>query len=118
VDTGDSGTVDFMKGWADAHGIPGTRPTQQERGHFGGGDAETTATTFRLGRVAFGPVHVEGRTAYIHDPGDTGGLAGWTGEGILSMCEAVVFDVARRSLWFEPPCDRAVYAGARTGAPR
>jgi hypothetical protein len=111
VDTGSSGAVDFVKEWADKHGFPGKRPSVERRSDYGLGEAETNATIFTLANASLGPIHLDGSFAFIHDPGDHGITAGIVGERVLAKCSAVVFDVARRSLWVEPPCDRDASRG-------
>lgn len=106
VDTGSTGDVDFAKAWSDRHGFPGARPTRQKQFHFGLGPEKTTATVFRLASATLGPIAMHGRNSFIHDRGADDRFAGAVGEGALSSCAAVIFDIPQRSLWFEPPCDR------------
>ena len=91
LDTGNSGAFDVNKWWADAHGMPGARPSLDVRGRFGAGKGETVSTS---------PL------VQIVDPGERSVVAGLVGDRAFARCAAVVFDFAKRTLWLEPPCDR------------
>jgi membrane-associated protease RseP (regulator of RpoE activity) len=108
IDTGSSGTLDVVKRWAGARGIPSETKTVTVRGRFGAGTAETTATYFRLGRGSLGPIRADGLLARVTDPPDHGDVAGLAGNGVLGRCDAVVFDHPGRSLLVEGACDRPV----------
>jgi hypothetical protein len=106
LDTGNAGGVDMTKLWADAHGFPGARSAVQMRARTGAGASATEATYFRLEQAALGPIQHADRIVQIDNPPDAGVLAGLVGNEVLSRCAAVTFDVQRRNLWLEPPCDR------------
>jgi PDZ domain/Aspartyl protease len=106
VDTGSSGGVTFYKPWLDERSLLGDRPSLVERGQLGIGDDESAWALVRVRRFDLGPVRHDDRLATVLIPPATGRLAGVVGNGVLARCAAVVFDVARRALWLEPPCNR------------
>lgn len=106
TDTGNSGGIDMVKRWAAAHGLPGERPTTMTVAKTGAGNNETASTLFRLAKSKLGPIEHDDRIVWIHDPPEPGVIAGLVGNEVFSRCAAVVFDVAMRTLWFEPPCNR------------
>jgi hypothetical protein len=108
VDTGNSGGLDLYKKWASAHGLPGDRPVVSVKGRFGAGTAETTSMFYRLASGSLGPIAFDGHRAHVADPPDAGLIAGLAGNEVLARCAAVIFDVAKRTLWLEGPCDRPV----------
>jgi hypothetical protein len=108
VDTGNSGGVDMIKTWADAHGFPGKRPTVDLVAKTGAGNDETRGTLFRLETAALGSVKHDDSVVQIDDPPSQGVIAGLVGNQVFSHCAATVFDLAERTLWLEGPCDRAV----------
>lgn len=108
VDTGNSGGLDLNKKWASAHGLPGDRPVIGLKGRFGVGTAETTSMFYRLASGSLGPISFDGHVTHVADPPDPGILAGLAGNDVLARCDAVIFDVAKRTLWLEGACDRPV----------
>jgi hypothetical protein len=108
VDTGNSGGLDLYKKWASAHGLPGDRPVVSLKGRFGAGAAETTSMFFRLASGSLGPIAFDGHRSHVADPPEPGIIAGLAGNEVLARCDAVIFDVARRTLWLEGACDRPV----------
>jgi hypothetical protein len=108
IDTGNGGGLDLFKKWALAHGLPGERPVVELKGRYGVGLSETAATFFRLRKASLGPISFDERLTHVADPPAPGVLAGLAGNEVLARCDAVVFDVARRTLWLEGTCDRAV----------
>jgi hypothetical protein len=108
VDTGNSGGLDLFKKWASAHGLPGSRPVVAMTGHFGAGTEETTSTFYRLARATLGPIAFDGHLSNVSDAPGSAKVAGLAGNEVLARCDAVVFDVAKRTLWLEGPCDRPV----------
>ncbi len=108
VDTGNAGGLDLYKAWASAHGLPGARPVVTMKGRFGAGTEETTSTFYRLTNAALGPVAFDGHLSSVGDPPSSGVIAGLAGNQVLARCDAVVFDVAKRTLWLEGACDRPV----------
>ena len=108
VDTGNGGGLDLYKKWAAAHGLPGERPIVTLNGRFGAGTAQTAATFFRLSSGTLGPIAFDGHLVHVADPPGSGIIAGLAGNEVLARCDAVVFDVAKRTLWLEGACDRPV----------
>jgi hypothetical protein len=108
VDTGNGGGLDLYKKWASAHGLPGERPVVSLTGRFGAGTAETTSLFFRLASASLGPIGFDGHLAHVVDPPSAGIIAGLAGNEVLARCDAVIFDVANRTLWLEGACDRPV----------
>lgn len=108
VDTGDGGGLDLYKSWAAAHGMPGNRPVATMKGRFGVGAGETTSTFFQLGKGSLGPIEWNDHLTHVADPPGSGTIAGLAGNEVLARCDAVVFDVAHRTLWLEGTCDRSV----------
>ena len=108
IDTGNGGGLDLYKKWAAAHGLPGARPVVEVKGRFGVGAGETEATFFRLGKASLGLIAFDDHLTHVGDPPAPGILAGLAGNEVLARCDAVVFDVAKRTLWLEGTCDRAV----------
>lgn len=108
VDTGNSGGLDLYKKWASAHDLPGSRPVVTIKGRFGAGTAETTSTFFRIAKAALGPIAFDGQLTNVADPPAPGIVAGLAGNQVLARCDAVIFDVPKRTLWLEGSCDRAV----------
>ena len=108
IDTGNGGGLDLFKKWATARGLPGARPVVELDGRYGAGTGETRATFFRLGKASLGPIAFDEHLTHVSDPPAPGHLAGLAGNDVLARCDAVVFDVAKRTLWLEGTCDRAV----------
>ncbi len=106
VDTGSSGGATFYKPWLDERGLLGDRPALVERGQLGIGEDEAAWALVRVRRFELGPLRHDNQLATVLIPPAAGRLAGVVGNAVLARCAAVVFDVARRTLWFEPPCDR------------
>jgi hypothetical protein len=108
VDTGNAGGLDLYKKWAVDHGFPGSRDVVTMKGHFGVGAAETTSTFYRLRNATLGPIAFDGQLTDVGDPPGPGIIAGLAGNEVLARCDAVVFDVAKRTMWLEGTCDRPV----------
>lgn len=108
IDTGNGGGLDLFKRWAAARGLPGSRPVVELKGRYGAGAAETTATFYRLGTASLGPITFDEHITHVSDPPASGLLAGLAGNDVLARCDAVVFDVGKRTLWLEGTCDRPV----------
>ncbi|MBS2013837.1 MAG: aspartyl protease family protein [Deltaproteobacteria bacterium] len=106
IDTGNAGGLDLYKKWASAHDMPGSRPSLALKGKFGVGAGETTSVFFRHAKGALGPIRFDDRVAHISDPPDPGDIAGLAGNEVLSRCDAIVFDLAKRTLFLEGSCDR------------
>jgi hypothetical protein len=105
LDTGNSGGISLVKTWGDAHGFPGTRAAVEMRTHVGAGNDESTLVMFRLADATLGPIRHADRLADISAP-PARGLAGLVGNELFSRCAAISFDVAKRTMRLEPPCDR------------
>jgi hypothetical protein len=114
VDTGNSGGIDMVKRWADAHQFPGERPSVDVVAKTGAGNDETRSTIFRLARSAFGPIQHDDRLVSIDDPPDPGIIAGLVGNEVFAHCAGIGFDIAKRMMAVEPPCDRPT-AEAKAG---
>ncbi len=108
LDTGNNVGFDLYKNWADSHGFPGKRRSVEMRGVFSAGTQPTVVTLFRLARAELGPITTVDRVSYITDPPVPPIIAGLVGNDAFSRCTAIVFDVEKRTVWFEPPCNRAV----------
>ncbi len=108
LDTGNAGGLDFSKAWASANGLPGTRAVVDLRGRFGAGTAETVSSFFRLAKASVGPIAFDNELAQMSDSPGSGTMAGLVGNDVLARCEAVVVDVAKRTLWLEGACDGPV----------
>ncbi|MDB5218003.1 MAG: hypothetical protein JWO86_5930 [Myxococcaceae bacterium] len=108
VDTGNAGGLGLYKKWAAAHGLPGDRPVVSLNGRFGVGTAQTASTFYRLTSGTLGPIAFDGHLAHVADPPGSGIVAGLAGNEVLARCDAVIFDVAKRTLWLEGACDRPV----------
>ena len=108
VDTGDAGGLDLYKTWAARHGLPGTREVVTMSGRYGAGTKETISTFYRLATATLGPIAFDGHLSNVGDPPASGVIAGLAGNEVLARCDAVVFDVAKRTLWLEGACDRPV----------
>jgi hypothetical protein len=108
VDTGNGGGLDLYKKWATAHGLPGGRPVVTLNGRFGVGTAQTASTFYRLNSGTLGPIAFDGHLAHVADPPGAGIVAGLAGNEVLARCDAVIFDVPKRTLWLEGACDRPV----------
>jgi hypothetical protein len=108
LDTGNAGGLDLYKKWASAHGLPGSRPVVTLTGRFGAGTAETSSTFYRLAKGTLGPIVFDGRLTSVGDPPGAATIAGLAGNEVLARCDAVVFDVPKRTLWLEGACDRPV----------
>jgi hypothetical protein len=108
VDTGNAGGLDLYKKWAAAHGLPGDRPVVTLSGRFGAGTAQTAATFFFTSSGTLGPIAFDGHLVHVADPPGSGIIAGLAGNEVLARCDAVVFDVPKRTLWLEGACDRPV----------
>ncbi|MEA2751035.1 MAG: hypothetical protein QOI41_5178 [Myxococcales bacterium] len=108
VDTGNAGGLDLYKKWASAHGLPGDRPVVTLNGRFGVGTGETASMFYRLGNATLGPIAFDGHLAHVADPPAIGIVAGLAGNEVLARCDAVIFDVPKRTLWLEGACDRPV----------
>ncbi len=106
LDTGNSGGFDLYRSWADARGLLAGRPSLSFKGRTGAGAAETVATLVRVREAELGFLRHDDRLAAVDAPPDPGAFAGLVGNRVLARCAAVVFDVERRTLWLEPPCDR------------
>jgi hypothetical protein len=107
LDSGDSETLDLFQDWALAHGFPGQRPSYAVRQQSEIGDRETDEKRMRPLTFEFGPIHLDEPLVAldsVRSPSDR--IAGQVGNGVFAHCAAVVFDVANRTLWLEPPCDR------------
>jgi hypothetical protein len=109
LDSGDTEALDLFRDWAAAHGFPGSRPSYafQQQAEVGGGFAEERRmrpATFELGPIRL----VEPLVALDSVGSPSSRIAGQVGNGVLARCAAVVFDVAHRTLWLEPPCDRVL----------
>jgi hypothetical protein len=109
LDTGAGLAVSLDRRWAEPRGFPGARPTLRFRARGGAGEKETEQVAMRAGSLELGPIRVDRPLAKLHSPPfSSGAIAGVLGNEVFARCAAVVFDVARRTLWLEPPCDRAV----------
>lgn len=108
IDTGNGGGLDLHKKWAATHGLPGSRKVVELLGRYGAGAGETMGTFYRLGAASLGPITFDGSVTHVSDPPAPGTIAGLAGNDVLARCDAVVFDVARRTLWLEGACDRPV----------
>lgn len=108
LDTGNNVGFDLYKNWAESHGFPGKRRSVEMRGVFSAGTQPTVVTLFRLARAELGPITTLDRVSYITDPPVPPSIAGLVGNDAFSRCTAVVFDVEKRTVWFEPPCNRPV----------
>lgn len=108
VTTVHTGGLHLFKKWATAHGVPGTRPTVEANRAFAIGDTADAATYFRAGKASFGPITWDDRQTQVEDRPGGASLAGAIGNAALARCDAVVFDVPKRTLWLEGACDRAV----------
>lgn len=108
LDTGNASGISLVKPWADAHGFPGSRASVAMTANTGAGVGTTTGTLFRLANTALGAIHHDNRVVSIHAPPHPGNAAGLVGNDVFSHCRAVIFDLAKRSLWLEPPCDGRV----------
>lgn len=106
LDTGNANGFDLVKPWATAHGFPGRRPTLDLLALTGVGTQETHATLFRAAKSTLGPIAHDARLVQIDDPPEPGSLAGLVGNEVFSHCTAIIFDVPKRTLWLEPPCNR------------
>ena len=78
------------------------------KGRFGAGTEETTSTFYRLVNGSLGPLAFDGHLSSVDDTPGSGVIAGLAGNQVLARCDAVVFDVAKRTLWLEGACDRPV----------
>jgi hypothetical protein len=118
VDTGNGGGLDLYKKWASAHGLPGARPLVTLNGRFGVGTAQTASTFYRLNSGTLGPIAFDGHLAHVADPPGAGIVAGLAGNEVLARCDAVIFDVPKRTLWLEAHAIARCPNVARAGASR
>lgn len=110
IDTGNAVGLSLRKAWVTKAGLLDGRPTLETKGNSSAGSAETTDLHLRVRTVSFGAIQFDGRIASVTDPPGTSTLAGLLGNPVLARCAAVVFDQKARTLWLEPPCDRALAA--------
>ncbi len=108
IDTGSDGGLDVFKSWASSHGLPGNRAVVDVDGSVGLGTGSASTQFFRLTRASLGPLAWDNQGTHMLDSPGAGTFAGLAGNRILARCDAVVFDVAKRKLWLEGACDRAV----------
>jgi hypothetical protein len=107
LDTGDSEALDLFQDWAAAHGFPGPRPAYTFRQLSEVGDSQTDEKRMRPATFEFGPIRItEPLVAIDSVRSMSDRIAGQVGNGVFARCAAVVFDMADRTLWLEPPCDR------------
>jgi len=109
LDSGYSEALDLFKDWAAVHGFPGARPSYsfRQKGEFG--DSQTDEKRMRPATFELGPIRLAEPLVAIesvNSPSDR--IAGQLGYALFARCTAVVFDMANRNLWLEPPCDRDV----------
>jgi hypothetical protein len=109
LDSGDTEALDLFQDWAEAHGFPGPRPTYRFRQRAEVGGATSDERRMRPATFELGPIRLDRPLVAldtVRSPSSR--IAGQVGNGVLARCAAVVFDVAHRTLWLEPPCDRAL----------
>ena len=107
LDSGDSECLDLFSDWAANHHFPGPRPAYAFRQHAEFGDSQANEKRMRPTSFDLGPIHLKEPLVAIDSvPSPSNRIAGQVGNGVLARCAAVVFDIPKRTLWFEPPCDR------------
>lgn len=107
IDTGRDNGIDIAKGWADRNGLPGSYPTVETVSIRGAGAAKVKYRFFRLPAATLGPIQHLASLVRILPRSDSGTSAGELGNGMLSRCAAITFDINSRTMWLEPPCDRS-----------
>jgi len=105
IDTGSASGLDLASGWAKANELPGALPFLENRILVGAGLDATTQRAFRLGEASLGPISYHSHLVDIVESPVETDKAGSVGNDLLSRCAAIVFDVRKRTLWLEPPCD-------------
>jgi predicted aspartyl protease len=108
IDTGAGLTLGLAEAWARAHGFPGERRTTSLHGITDASTQESTNTILRIHDLEVGPIRTGSRIAGILSLPGHGRIAGLIGNLAFARCQAVVFDLPHRTMWFEPPCDRAM----------
>ncbi len=106
LDTGDGNVISPEESWVRAHPELSlqAQPTIESRSGVGA-DATVTAAV-PLKRITLGPIEVVGASGAVALGAPPAvGIAGRIGNGLLSRCKAVTFDVARRTLMLTPPCE-------------
>lgn len=116
VDTGNTGGFDLWAPWAESVGVLNRgRPTAQMTGLFGAGSEAATTTFLRLASASLGPIEVRDHLVQADTTAGTGTMAGTLGNRALAKCQAVIFDLSVRTMWLEPPCDRAAAGESSIG---
>ncbi|MEO8875919.1 MAG: aspartyl protease family protein, partial [Polyangiaceae bacterium] len=106
VDTGNASTISLSSAWAKANKYPpSSAKVATMRGQFSAGTNVTSNQYFRTG-FKIGPIKGENELIEVSDSPDTGIVGGLLGNLVLAKCQAVVFDVPNRKVWFDGPCDR------------
>ncbi|MCB9654880.1 MAG: hypothetical protein H6729_12195 [Deltaproteobacteria bacterium] len=105
VDTGNAGVLSLSAQWNREHGLPGERPSVEQKALTGAGTKATVNQWIRLRRLNIGPLAMEGPLVTA-DERPSGKSVAFLGNGALATCQAIVFDVAHRRLGLEGPCNR------------
>ena len=106
VDTGTASALLLRAEWTHAYGLPGARPSLLQS--IGGPGATTTQPMFAVSRAQLGVIATPARALEVKPLGQGFGEEGTVGAPLLAACAAVVFDVANRMLWLEPPCNHSL----------
>lgn len=89
--------------------VPKENSTPEQRSAMTLGERQFEEKRLRPPTFEFGPMHLTEPLVAINaasSPSDR--IAGQIGNGVFSRCTAVVFDMEKRTLWLEPPCNRDV----------
>ena len=106
IDTGNAFSISLSAAWAKKHKFPGPyKQIATMRGQFSAG-TDVTATTYYRSSYVLGPIMATRDFIEITDGPGTGIIAGLLGNLVLAKCQAIVFDVPQRKIWFDGPCDR------------
>jgi hypothetical protein len=103
VDTGSPNVLSLYHAWANARGLPGDRAVDTTRQRFNLDNTDDMkGWKVVLDAIAFGPIAVRDQPVWIQE--SRFDVAGVAGNGAFSRCKALVFDLASRNVWLEPPC--------------